>query len=76
MGSSAAFVLRSPTEIHLSPDLNFWESSESMSDLCPFKMAGMQWLVELQMATLYRVAHLVEDSLLLTLQLELRLITG
>ena len=69
--------MRSSSEIHLSPDLNFFRNSGgSMSDLCPFKMAGMQWLVELQMATLYRVAHLVEDSLLLTLQLELRLITG
>ena len=54
MGSSEAFVLRSPTEIHLSPDLNFWESSGCMSDLSPLKMAGMQELVELQMATLYR----------------------
>ena len=54
MGSLEVFALRSPTEIHLSADLNFWELVESMSDLCPFKMAGMQWLVELQMSTLYR----------------------
>ena len=48
------FALRSPTEIQLSADLNLLESGGSTSDLCPFKMAGMQWLVELQMATLER----------------------